>query len=387
MRSLVIVFLGLLLSNPLQLVGALTYPDEFITRDNRLTNIWHLASTERELILKLIDIKERHPDPEGELDFFLEFLLADCRYPFDETVESVIKSPVDRFKIVERFIYDWPNVAEVVDGLEVEYDLDVMAEFVIRVPQLPSYSDLMECVRELNEAVAVDSLEPSQNGMKTDETDFNTGNYLILSNISHALGHVKSCVEWADLADSDLVLSEEPFTIPGEKHWLHQYLVHLECLVKLGEEDKAAVIREEILIHYSGDNEVKKVVNMLYGGKGKLLPRDREIDACTERTVLDTHCYLNWSHDIFQPIRVEKLEGIHIMLYRGVGYSVSSLGRGIKSGRVLLDNSKGQTAVRVVLIIGKGTIAVEPGDALLIPPSLIGHVCAMAHGTIDVYSV
>ena len=373
----------LLLSLPKLLVAS-TYPDEFKARDERLATIQNVARTERDLILKLVDIKETHSDPESELAYFLEFLLADSGYPFDETVESVVQYPTDRFKIVERFLYDWPMIAEVVDSLEVEPELDIMAEFERTVPRLPSHSDLNEIVRELNEVLAIDRVEPYD--IAPDATDFNTGNFMILTNASHALGHVKSCVDWGDLADSDLIFSDEPFTIPGEEHWLHQYLVYLECLVKLEDEDKAKVVREEILKHYRGRADVKEVVKVLSRGKGKLKSRDSEIDVCVDRSPLDTHCYLELSRDTFYPMRIEKLAGTPIILHRGAGDSIRSQGDRLKSGDVVLDNRGGKTAVSVVLV-GKGTIVVEPGDALIVHPTLISHVCATSHGTIDVYSV
>ena len=377
--------LFLVLTSLVNVISGSNFPDEFGIRSDRLTMIEHVARTERDLIDKLISIKDIHSDPEGELEFFIEFLIGDTGFPFEEPVEETVKYLVERFKIVERFLYDWPMIAEVVDSLEVDHHLDIIAEFVTTVPQLPTFSDLSEIVRQLNEAMALDRLLDTSEVL-LDGMEFNTGNYLILTNVSHGLGHVNSCVEWGDLADSDLVLAEEPFTIPGEEHWLNQYLVYLECLIKVEDEEQANIVRDEILGHYNDDEGVKKAVRMLSRGRGKLVSRDSEIDRCTsDIPSLDSYCYLQWSRDPFTPMKIEKISGTSIIFYREVGEmsGVRTLGR--MSGDVLLDNSGGWLAVRVVS--NEGVIIIEPGDALVIPPQLISHICGVSRGILDLYSL
>ena len=162
--------------------------------------------------------------------------------------------------------------------------------------------------------------------------------------------------------------------------------MYLECLIKVEDEEQAKVVRDEILGHYNDNKDVKKTVRVLTRGGGKLVSRDSEVDRCTaDVPTLDTYCFLTWSRDFYRPMKIERIVGTPIVFHREVGEVIGVRTLGGKSGDVMLDNSAGWVSVRVVS--DSGVILIEPGDALVIPPRLISHICGVSRGLLQVYSL
>ena len=134
-------------------------------------------------------------------------------------------------------------------------ELNIMEVFEGGAPATPTAADLEETVRELNSVLATyqaasdvgvlrsapnipinsGNLLVSGNSIQTNLlfSEFSVNRLLvfgssqILTTVSHTMGAYAECVVWGDRADRDLLSSDEPFTIPGEKYWLELYLAYL----------------------------------------------------------------------------------------------------------------------------------------------------------------
>ena len=348
----------------------------FIDRINcdkaRLQNMELLADSERHLIQRISEIQ----DVSDELAYFVEFLLKDSGHPHKESVELTLQYPLDRFKVVERFIYDWPMMQQYVDNL----DIDIMAEFRRPGFQTPTLPDLVETVRELNEVIFTYKLSKDNiTLLGSPGVDINPGNLLILTNISNSLRHVEACVMWGDAAHEELLTSDYPFTIPGEQYWVDFYLVYLECLVNLGSRDKqAAKVREEIMTHYRADPAVMTRVNQVISNDGQHFSGEvNQFTRCMDGVVAETWCYFEMSG--FPPRKAEKVVGAEIVFYRDKASYVHSPMCRAEDDKVEIDNTVGHSSIHIVTR-QSGTLVLYSGDSVKMKCTELVYLCTPLHG-------
>ena len=367
-----------------------SFINRYISDRQTLHKMWHLATTERYLIHTLLEVEDRS----DELDYYVEFLVEDSGYnQFLEPVETILEYPLDRFKVVERFVWDWPQIGEA-EGVNI----DIMGEFGHHSTLLTA-DDLVETVRELNEILSTyyrlhddgaSSLSDAMTSLTSPGVSLNPGNLLILTNISHALGHVSACVIWGDAADTHLVTSEEPFTIPGEKYWLEFYLEYLECLMELGgKEEKVGVVAEEIKGHYRSDAGVKRQIERIMKGKGPLKMGGEELGWCSSRDVrYNTRCFYEKTvGGYYNLARAEKVIGTDIMFYTGLVPGVNTMTcPSDTTGKVVIDNSEGYYPVRVVTRQA-GTLVLEAGWTVKMSSSDVIHLCSSQRGYVKLFGM
>ena len=169
----------------------------------------------------------------SELVYFLDFIEEDAG-------ALDLNHPVTRFKLIERVLFDWPQVDAI--AAETDLEVDVMKALLVDsgVKVHPNHGHLLTTVQDLNDIISFHNI--SHDSVKAGDpllpgsssVPLNSGNTLLLTNFSRDLGQVEHCVRWGEITDKELVTSPEPFAVPGEVYWIHFYTTYLECLVMSG---------------------------------------------------------------------------------------------------------------------------------------------------------
>ena len=343
-----------------------------------LDTVTRLAATERRVVGEVRG-KEGLDD---QLSFLLDFLETDMGGPpYQTSVLEAMQFPLDRFKVVERFILDWPQFA---GGIEALTGLDVNLEFSSSPAE---YEDLLLTVSHLNSILSSSPLFPS---LHTKETvnehlaspgvSLNSGNLYVMTNLSYALGEYGACAEWGEAADADLLQSDEPFTIPGEPYWLDLYVIWYECLLREGYEEEAEEVRVEIMVHYGEEAEAMERLERADLAEES---QEEEDEEDWEDWELDTVCEVEIRG--WLPIWTESVVGSDIVFYRGAASVAMVRQGGARTGGVLVDNSGGAREMRVGTV-SQGVVVLSPGDGIRVPVGDIGRVLQPEVGLITVYS-